>query len=268
MAENFNVDQDRSIGLVRIFGGYFPDDLKPVDAFTVNFHEDDAGLPGVIINSQTAAASQTLTGLEVDGVQEYQIDIEIVQLSLTSGTYWVSVYNDTSPHTDSFGWETGDLDPVHGKPGVAYRSDLPGPGGWIFGEGFDLAITVLPPDPCPWDLDGDGNVGVPDLLELILNWGPCPGGDECKGQICPNDTFDCNPDDDTCVCYTLVDGSGFCGEDIPCIDLIPCDGDGDCPPRFRCAILTCCGDQSISIPECDGIPSANAPVGQRTSAGR
>lgn len=27
--------------------------------------------------------------------------------------------------------------------------------------------------PCPGDLDGDGNVGVKDLLELIGNWGPC-----------------------------------------------------------------------------------------------
>ncbi len=30
--------------------------------------------------------------------------------------------------------------------------------------------------PCPWDLDDDGNVGVPDLLELILLWGTNPGG--------------------------------------------------------------------------------------------
>ncbi len=30
--------------------------------------------------------------------------------------------------------------------------------------------------PCPWDLDGDCEVGVPDLLELILLWGTDPGG--------------------------------------------------------------------------------------------
>ncbi|MEE9295365.1 MAG: proprotein convertase P-domain-containing protein, partial [Phycisphaerae bacterium] len=33
-----------------------------------------------------------------------------------------------------------------------------------------------PPNQCPWDLDDDGNVGVPDLLELILAWGTDPGG--------------------------------------------------------------------------------------------
>jgi parallel beta-helix repeat protein len=29
--------------------------------------------------------------------------------------------------------------------------------------------------PCPWDLDGDGNVNVVDLLMVIGSWGPCAG---------------------------------------------------------------------------------------------
>jgi hypothetical protein len=29
--------------------------------------------------------------------------------------------------------------------------------------------------PCPWDLDGDGNVNVVDLLMVIASWGPCAG---------------------------------------------------------------------------------------------
>jgi hypothetical protein len=29
--------------------------------------------------------------------------------------------------------------------------------------------------PCPWDLDGDSNVFVTDLLMLLANWGPCDG---------------------------------------------------------------------------------------------
>lgn len=28
--------------------------------------------------------------------------------------------------------------------------------------------------PCPWDFDGDGNVGASDLLALLFNWGQCP----------------------------------------------------------------------------------------------
>ncbi len=30
------------------------------------------------------------------------------------------------------------------------------------------------PDPCPWDLDASGDVGVKDLLILLAAWGPCP----------------------------------------------------------------------------------------------
>ncbi len=36
---------------------------------------------------------------------------------------------------------------------------------------FDAAGT---PGNCPWDLDGDGTVGILDLQALLANWGPCP----------------------------------------------------------------------------------------------
>ncbi len=86
----------------------------------------------------------------------------------------MSVYNNSSIHTDSFVWESGDVDLEHGKPGSAFRLNEPGPGGWTFDVFQELAITLLPPDPCPADFDGDGNVGVSDLLTLLANWGPCP----------------------------------------------------------------------------------------------
>jgi len=28
--------------------------------------------------------------------------------------------------------------------------------------------------PCAPDFDGDGTVGILDLLTLLANWGPCP----------------------------------------------------------------------------------------------
>jgi hypothetical protein len=31
-------------------------------------------------------------------------------------------------------------------------------------------------DHCPWDLSGDGSVGVTDLLGLLAAWGSDPGG--------------------------------------------------------------------------------------------
>ena len=36
--------------------------------------------------------------------------------------------------------------------------------------------------PCPWDLNGDGTVGVGDLLALFAVWGPCPGL-PCPGDL-------------------------------------------------------------------------------------
>ena len=42
---------------------------------------------------------------------------------------------------------------------------------------FDAAITSVN---CPWDLNGDGEVGVIDLLELIQDFGPCD-------EVCPAD---------------------------------------------------------------------------------
>ena len=59
-------------------------------------------------------------------------------------------------------------------------------GKWIDGGGnclaslcTDLDGNGIPDecdaDPCPADLDGDGSVGVKDLLILLGVWGPCKG---------------------------------------------------------------------------------------------
>ena len=44
-----------------------------------------------------------------------------------------------------------------------------------------------PPD-CPWDLDDDAVVGVPDLLSLLGSWGPCPPKGDCPADF--DDTGD------------------------------------------------------------------------------
>jgi hypothetical protein len=38
-------------------------------------------------------------------------------------------------------------------------------------------------DACPWDLDGNGDVGVPDLLLLLSGFGPCDDGEDCAGDF-------------------------------------------------------------------------------------
>lgn len=49
--------------------------------------------------------------------------------------------------------------------------------------------------PTPGDTDGDGDVDVVDLLELLGSWGPCPG--------CPAD-FDGDDDVDVVDLLTLL----------------------------------------------------------------
>ena len=36
---------------------------------------------------------------------------------------------------------------------------------------------------CPWDLDGNGDVGVDDLLILLGTWGPCPKKGDCPADF-------------------------------------------------------------------------------------
>ncbi|MHC5114034.1 MAG: hypothetical protein ACYTGP_06355 [Planctomycetota bacterium] len=47
-------------------------------------------------------------------------------------------------------------------------------------------------DPCPWDLSGNGNVDFADILQVIANWGPCPGAcpPSCFGDLSGNCAVD------------------------------------------------------------------------------
>lgn len=43
------------------------------------------------------------------------------------------------------------------------------------GDSYVLeVICVGGTPPCPWDINGDGQVGFADLLSILSNWGPCP----------------------------------------------------------------------------------------------
>ncbi|MHC4416671.1 MAG: hypothetical protein ACYS0G_15475 [Planctomycetota bacterium] len=48
-------------------------------------------------------------------------------------------------------------------------------GGSYQGDGVSCD-DVTCPVPCPWDLDGNGSVGITDLLALLAAWGTDPGG--------------------------------------------------------------------------------------------
>ncbi|MEE8155278.1 MAG: hypothetical protein V3T53_10040 [Phycisphaerales bacterium] len=55
------------------------------------------------------------------------------------------------------------------------RRRLPdGVAGPILTNFFVDAVGNTVKNACPWDVDGEANVGAADLLALLVNWGPCP----------------------------------------------------------------------------------------------
>ncbi len=70
-------------------------------------------------------------------------------------------------------------------PGIAYGSGRdqfmvawgadPATGGMVDNEN-DIYGVLLGGFPCPADLDGDGEVGINDFLDLLIQWGTNPGG--------------------------------------------------------------------------------------------
>jgi len=84
---------------------------------------------------------------------------------------------------------------------------------------------------CEWDLDGDGNVGITDLLLLLGDFGSCDGspadfdGDGCVGIV---------------DLLTLIGNFGPCS--IECLSHAGCDDDNPC------TIDLCIGGKCFHVP--------------------
>jgi hypothetical protein len=115
---------------------------------------------------------------------------------------WVNPGNGTlliDPDDPSQGY-WADLTYAHGRPiaaggSLAANIESPRASAQVFYQFDDLfhdnAIfsphPTFAPDniPIPGDLNGDGGVGIADLLALLAAWGPCPDppGDECPADL-------------------------------------------------------------------------------------
>ena len=62
----------------------------------------------------------------------------------------------------------------HPKPGPVCPGDLDGSGDVGINDFLDLLAAWGPNPGHPADLDGDDVVGINDFLQLLANWGPCP----------------------------------------------------------------------------------------------
>ena len=149
LAENFVLNSTVNVTRITIWGVYIgtgtPTPLT--DNFTVIFHADSSGLPGIPISTQNnVPVISQATGVTFGGRAEYIFYLTLVTpVTLTPGTYWVEIYNDTTADTNNiFAWETGTVDPTNGISNCAFASTVPG-SGWIAPAPtpIDLAIQIM-----------------------------------------------------------------------------------------------------------------------------
>ena len=120
-------------------------------------------------------------------------DVLVIDVSNDNGSKWTNVemIGPTGPGT-SGGWILHSFniaDFILPTSEVRIRfiaSDEDAPS--IVEAGIDdVGVAIVSCEPVVGDLDGDGRVGVADLLILFANWGPCPDcgmpGGECPADL-------------------------------------------------------------------------------------
>ncbi|MEZ5470650.1 MAG: hypothetical protein R3E90_02640 [Marinicella sp.] len=143
LAENFSVAGTTTIKEIVLFGGYFPDNLPlTADIWTVNIHQDNGGLPGTIIYTETNVVNtRTDTGVDLFGVDEYRYNLTLATATtLSPGTYWIDIHNDSSENSDSVFWELGNAG-TNSVTGSGFSFEYPVLT-WSFDDTNNLALQI------------------------------------------------------------------------------------------------------------------------------
>ncbi len=156
LAEDFIMASEASITAIKVWGGYWWQDIPPAnDNFTVIFHNDAGGAVGVNaappeFNVPSTRDSGTWVTMKwcptCNGnalVFEYTLNLAN-PVTLAPGTYWVEVYNDTTGHLNNndFFWTWGYLDPANGIDGLAWTNASAPGSSWIIDSNGNLAIEA------------------------------------------------------------------------------------------------------------------------------
>ena len=249
------------------------------DTVNVTIYEDSGDLPGAEISNQDSTDfTAEFKGYQIFSrdVYNYWVNFDTVNVS---GKSWVSTRFPNGGGTGTTYWLTS-----NGGQGTDTNGafSLDAGATWATeGDSWHHAFELTGAEcesacaPCPerGDLDEDCDIDFLDLLALLANWGPCeepPAEGNCDNPgNCDQGFENCQ---DTCFCFSLPDGSGFCAESVGCAGLVPCPGgQGDCPADQTCVVGTCCGDADVCIPDelkCEGgSPSPPPPPGTFTTTG-
>lgn len=107
---------------------------------------------------------------------------ETLSIDWYSGEHWNALFTLTSDGVDMVGFQ----EIVLPLPGAAHQDEFRvrfRVEGDDFGDAWyldDVYVGEFVVDPCPQDIDGNGDVGFNDLLSVLSAWGPCVGA-------CPQD---------------------------------------------------------------------------------
>jgi subtilisin-like proprotein convertase family protein len=293
LADQVVVTDPSTVELIRIWGGYFPNDIPVFADFRVIIHDDAGGFPGAVVYDELMAPSAVQTGVILFGVNEWEVELTpIPAIDLGPGTWFFEIFTDTGPGTDDWFWELGDLDPSSGIIGQAFAFEAPGVV-WNYDGAQDMAMELVcgsgGPGACCLDeftcLDG---LLAEDCIALggIFQG----GGTDCATVDCSTPTGACCMPDFSCVdgttateCADLggtyqgdgtdcanvncaepacgVPGTGDCCEangtpfcdDLECCELI-CSDDSFCCTTSWDSI--CAGAAATDCPSCGAVPGA------------
>ena len=124
---------------------------------------------------------------DIAAIGAYQDDNEDAGIPWGEDTGAVYVFKRTDGVWEQLAKLTADdfhnLDELGSSVGISGETVLAG-SRFIAGGGVGAAyVFELGECLCPADLDGDGSVGVPDLLSLLGSWGPCPPKGDCPADF-------------------------------------------------------------------------------------
>jgi hypothetical protein len=164
----------------------FLDGQNPDEFSLFIFHHDpETGLPGELLGAKWLGIAQP-TDFQEHVVSVSELDIRIP----ASRQLWIAIYAPTI----AGGWSIAGTTPTIGATQNLYARNT--------GDGFvvsepseqipiiDMMLQVkVVPEPCAADLNGDFQVDVTDLVEVITDWGctepfgPCPGDVNADGTV-------------------------------------------------------------------------------------